>query len=201
MPGGDRPAQALNRSRCREYCPGSWRHGRVTGPNGRAEVPGARVQRLRRVRTRWRGERSREDISAVRARLERHVADWDLPPDRRSPFTLGSRCVTAAKWPDRWPRSCALVADHRAQRTPAGALPGGACDVGGDDISGVPVQTAACPVIPHRGARVRVGGGLSRNSAIRDLKQAFWQERRVFGPDPKVSDLHARSVDCAGRTP
>jgi len=35
-------------------------------------------------------------------------------------------------------------------------LPGGACDVGGDDIGGVPVQAAAGPVVPDRGARVRV---------------------------------------------
>ena len=35
-------------------------------------------------------------------------------------------------------------------------LPGGACDVGGDDIGGVPIQAAAGPVIADRGARVRV---------------------------------------------
>jgi hypothetical protein len=39
-------------------------------------------------------------------------------------------------------------------------LPGGASDVGRDDIGGVPVQAAAGPVVPDRGARVRVGGGL-----------------------------------------
>ena len=33
-------------------------------------------------------------------------------------------------------------------------LPGGACDVGGDDVGGVPVQAAAGPVVPHRGSRV-----------------------------------------------
>jgi hypothetical protein len=39
-------------------------------------------------------------------------------------------------------------------------LPGGARDVGGDDVGRMPVQAAAGPVVPHRGPRVRVRGGL-----------------------------------------
>src|ERR1700724_2139126 len=39
-------------------------------------------------------------------------------------------------------------------------LTGGARDKGSDDIGGVPVQAAAGPVVPHRGPRIRVGGGL-----------------------------------------
>jgi hypothetical protein len=39
-------------------------------------------------------------------------------------------------------------------------LPGGAGDVGGDDVGSVPVQAAAGPVVPHCGSRVSVGGGL-----------------------------------------
>jgi hypothetical protein len=39
-------------------------------------------------------------------------------------------------------------------------LPGGAGEVGGDDVGCVPVQAAAGPVVPHRGPRVSVGGGL-----------------------------------------
>jgi len=39
-------------------------------------------------------------------------------------------------------------------------LPGGACDVGGDDVGSVPVQAAAGPVIPHRRLRVRMRGCL-----------------------------------------
>jgi hypothetical protein len=50
--------------------------------------------------------------------------------------------------------------DCRAKLMPAGALPGSACEVGRDDVSGVPVQAAAAPVIPHRGPRVRMGGCL-----------------------------------------
>ena len=50
--------------------------------------------------------------------------------------------------------------DRRAKLMPAGALPGSACEVGRDDVSGVPVQAAAAPVIPHRGPRVRVRGCL-----------------------------------------
>jgi hypothetical protein len=38
-------------------------------------------------------------------------------------------------------------------------LSGGACDVGGDNISRVPVQAATGPVVSHRGPRVRMGGG------------------------------------------
>ena len=50
--------------------------------------------------------------------------------------------------------------DRRAKLMPAGALPGSACEVGRDDVSGVPVQAAAAPVIPHRGPQVRMGGYL-----------------------------------------
>jgi len=39
-------------------------------------------------------------------------------------------------------------------------LPGSASDVGRHDIRGVPVQAAAGPVVPDRGARAGVGGGL-----------------------------------------
>ena len=70
--------------------------------------------------------------------------------ERRFPFTLGSQCVTAAKWPGQLRPAAA----HRAKLMPGGALPGGACEVGGDDVGGVPVQAAAGAVIPHRGARV-----------------------------------------------
>jgi hypothetical protein len=38
-------------------------------------------------------------------------------------------------------------------------LPGGSGKVGGDDISGVPVETAAGTVVAHRCARVGVGRG------------------------------------------
>jgi hypothetical protein len=41
-----------------------------------------------------------------------------------------------------------------------GLLPGSACDVGGDDIGGVPVQAASGPVIPDRCSRVGVRGRL-----------------------------------------
>ena len=38
-------------------------------------------------------------------------------------------------------------------------LPGGASEVGGDDVGGVPVQTAAGAVVSHGGAGIGVGGG------------------------------------------
>jgi hypothetical protein len=50
--------------------------------------------------------------------------------------------------------------DRWAKLMPAGALPGSACEVGRDDVRGVPVQAAAAPVIPHRGPGVRMGGCL-----------------------------------------
>ncbi len=39
-------------------------------------------------------------------------------------------------------------------------LPGGARDIDGDDVRGVPVQAAAGPVVPHRGPRIGVRGGV-----------------------------------------
>jgi hypothetical protein len=39
-------------------------------------------------------------------------------------------------------------------------LPGGACNVGGDDVGGVPVWAAAGTVVPDRGPRIGVRGGL-----------------------------------------
>ena len=61
---------------------------------------------------------------------------------------------------------------HRGAAPPAGcycraelppalvSLPGGARYVCGDDVRGVPVQAAAGPVVPHRGAWIGVRGGL-----------------------------------------
>ena len=51
------------------------------------------------------------------------------------------------------------AADLPARRSRVRGLPGGAGEVGGDDVGGVPVQAAAGPVIPHRGPRVRVRCG------------------------------------------
>ena len=39
------------------------------------------------------------------------------------------------------------------------ALSRGSGDVGGDDVGGVPVQTAAGAVVSHGGAGISVGGG------------------------------------------
>jgi hypothetical protein len=39
-------------------------------------------------------------------------------------------------------------------------MPCGTGEVGGDDVSRVPVQAAAGPVIPHRRPRIRARGGL-----------------------------------------
>ena len=50
-----------------------------------------------------------------------------------------------------WARRSLLVA--------VGSLPGGSGKVGGDDVGGVPVETAAGTVIAHCRARVGVRGG------------------------------------------
>jgi hypothetical protein len=42
---------------------------------------------------------------------------------------------------------------------PCGVLAGGTSDVGGDDVGGVPVETAAGAVVPHGGPGIGVGGG------------------------------------------
>jgi hypothetical protein len=42
---------------------------------------------------------------------------------------------------------------------PCGVLPGGTSDIGGDDVGGVPVETAAGAVVSHGGPGISVGGG------------------------------------------
>src|SRR5689334_25171859 len=61
---------------------------------------------------------------------------------------------------------------------PVGALPGSACEVGRDDVRGVPVQAATATVIPHRGPRVRMGGCL--------LDIAEWDPGVQGGGDERV---------------
>ena len=41
----------------------------------------------------------------------------------------------------------------------SGGLPGGSGEIGGDNVSGVSVETAASPVIAHRRARIGMRGG------------------------------------------
>ena len=57
--------------------------------------------------------------------------------------------------------SCRLtaVAVRRQSFRPRG-LPGGAGEVGGDDVGRVPVQAPAGAVVPHHGPRIGVRGGL-----------------------------------------
>jgi hypothetical protein len=59
----------------------------------------------------------------------------------------GTRPLTA-------PASCADAAEgHR------GVLPGGTGDISGDNVGGVPVETAAGAVVSHGGPGISVGGG------------------------------------------
>ena len=94
---------------------------------------------------------------------EQAVLDGRSQPDgprpwhtyRRFMLWLKSRSVTHSGL------SCRLTAvAARRWGTPASRLPGGTRDVGGDDVGRVPVQAAAGSVIPHRGARICVRGGL-----------------------------------------
>jgi hypothetical protein len=81
--------------------------------------------------------------------------------DRRFPYIVG---IAVSYW--RAAGAGALRArspgghSRQAELPTAAGLPGGARDVGGDDVGGVPVQAAASPVVPHRGPRVSVRGGL-----------------------------------------
>jgi hypothetical protein len=81
--------------------------------------------------------------------------------DRRFACALGLRCVIGEYRSDRRQREFCLTAVAARQNCSSRCpLPGGARDVGGDDVSGVPVQAAAGPVIPHRGPRIGMRGGL-----------------------------------------
>ena len=58
---------------------------------------------------------------------------------------------------------CELPPDSRGRQAaefPSPRIPGGAGEVGGDDVGRVPAQAAAATVIPHRRPRVRMGGCL-----------------------------------------
>ena len=56
--------------------------------------------------------------------------------------------------------SLATVCGPAAFQNPLCGLPRCSGDVGGDDVSRVPVQAGPGPVVAHRGARVGVRGGL-----------------------------------------
>ena len=77
-------------------------------------------------------------------------------PERRFTLRLSSRSVTDYD-PEPPPGGCGGQA---AEIPGPGGLPGGTCDVSGDDIGRVAVQAAAGAVIPHRRPRIRVRGGL-----------------------------------------
>src|SRR5262249_30281573 len=56
-------------------------------------------------------------------------------------------------------------------------LPGGARDVGGDDVGGVPVEGGAGAVVAHRRARISVRGGFldvaERNPGVETGSERF----------------------------
>ena len=59
-------------------------------------------------------------------------------------------------------------------------LPGCACYVSRDDVGGMPVQTAACPVVPNRRARVGVRRGF--------LHVTQWDPGIKRGGDGRMSE-------------
>src|SRR5439155_635898 len=91
-----------------------------------------------------------------------HELDRLPCPLRRSAVPVYSESRTVPQWRGGQigAGQLRLAGDPRAKLMAAGALPGSACEVGRDDVSGVPVQAAAAPVTPHRGPRVRMGGCL-----------------------------------------
>ncbi len=78
----------------------------------------------------------------------------------RKPRRSGAARLTCRTQPDRGhPNRFILKMILVPYKSDVG-LPGGAGDVGGDDVGSVPVQAAAGPVVPHCGSRVCMGGGL-----------------------------------------
>ena len=81
--------------------------------------------------------------------------------ERRFARAVGSQRVTDEYRSDRrqleFCPAAVTAGQSCSSRCP---LPGGARDVGGDDVGGVPVQAAAGPVVPDRGPRVGVRGSL-----------------------------------------
>ncbi len=85
--------------------------------------------------------------------------------ERRFAFTVRSRSVTVRAigfgcW-DRTMGQLRLAAVAASAELTTGAdLPGGARNIRRDDISGMPVQAAPGPVVPHRSSGISVRGGL-----------------------------------------
>ncbi len=113
--------------------------------------------------------RGRADPRTSRARIARFsVTSGRHPADQvadhkavrvRAEVAVRHRGVVVRIGGCRQLRLAAGTAGRSISR-PVRLLPGSACDVGGNDIGGVPVQAAAGPVIPHRCSRVGVRGGL-----------------------------------------
>jgi hypothetical protein len=70
------------------------------------------------------------------------------------PVTASRLLLSGGRWLSVWRLG---PPDGTASRY---QLPGGAGNVSGDDVGGVPVQAAAGPVVPHRGPRVSMRSGL-----------------------------------------
>jgi hypothetical protein len=73
-------------------------------------------------------------------------------------------------------------------------LSGGAGEVGGDDVGGMPVQAASGPVIPHCGSRVSVGGGLlhvtERHTGIETGRERITNHAEYLSaPDGEMAHL------------
>src|SRR6516164_10920628 len=91
---------------------------------------------------------------------DRQGSARDIPAVTLCSVAVGRGCPASA-WPLR---------SGQAEFLRVVGLPGRASEVSGDDVSGVPVEAAAGPVIAHRGARIGVRGGFldvtQRNSGV-----------------------------------
>jgi hypothetical protein len=111
----------------------------------------------------------RGPVASNRNSAERPHLDGQCPcrypsqdaPDRRFSLTLRPRSVTALR--PMSSEDCALSSPggwgRQAKCSQQVGLPGGTRDIRGDDVSGMPVQTATGTVVPHCCSRIRMRGG------------------------------------------
>jgi hypothetical protein len=91
-------------------------------------------------------------------------------------------CPVISRSPPGW--GCAGQAEFATGRLAKCRLPGRSGDVGGDDVSGVPVQGGSCPVVSHGGPRVGVGCGFLHITQRDPASRAAVMNacRSVWGP-------------------
>ena len=121
---------------------------------GDRQAPARPRRRSHSCRTHTRVPRQPRAYPLAR-RIPRSAPPTEAPARSRSPRRTAVRAQVEVAVRDQFTavRPPGGSGRQAAESSPSG-LPGGTRDVGGDYIGGVSVQAAACPVIPHRGARI-----------------------------------------------